>query len=78
MPFYGNRAVTMLPTLEDLQRQLAQPGSQAVMMERGVFRKLMKKNALGDLKRYTVFRPEFPGKADDFLVLLSEAETPQK
>lgn len=72
VPFYGNRPVTILPELEDLRRQLAQPGAQAVMMERGAFRKLMKKKALGDLKRYAEFCPEFPDKADDFVVLLSK------
>lgn len=72
LPFYGNRMVTVLPTLEDLQRQLARREAQAVMMDRDTFQKLVKRNDLGDLGRYAVFCPEIPDKANDFLVLLSE------
>ena len=74
VPFYGNRAVTVLPKREELQRQLAQPGAQAVMMNRDDFRELMEQKALGSLSHYTVFRLDFPEKADEFLLLLSKDE----
>ena len=72
VPFYGNRPITILPTLEALQHQLAQREAQAVMIDWGVFQRLVKQNTLGDIGRYTVFQPKIPGKADDFAVLLSK------
>lgn len=75
MPFYGGRRADVIFTFDALLERLKRRGPQAVMMICEDFSKLM---AIPEFSRcvkaYRLERPDIPGKADSFVLLLSKAE----
>ena len=73
MPFYGNRKVSILLSPPMLLERIARRDLQALMMTDGDFNRMLSTPEFArHMDSYHVERLDFPGKADSFVLLLSE------
>ncbi len=73
LPFFGCRDIRVLVSEESLQKLLAGKGEHAILLYRREYmRRLRDPKFAAQVRRYRIIFPDFPEKADSFVLLISE------